>query len=89
LKTLWIIFFSVFIAELGDKTQLATMLFAADPNTSRWGVFAASAAALVCSSFLAVLVGAQIARFISPAMLNTMAAIGFVVIGIWMLIGKG
>jgi putative Ca2+/H+ antiporter (TMEM165/GDT1 family) len=89
LKTLWVIFFSVFIAELGDKTQLATLLFATDPDKSRVSVFAASAAALVCSSFLAVLAGAQISRFVSPAMLNTMAGIGFVVIGVWMLIGKG
>jgi putative Ca2+/H+ antiporter (TMEM165/GDT1 family) len=87
-KTVWIVFFSVFIAELGDKTQLATLLFATDPDKSRVSVFAASAAALICSSFLAVLVGAQISRFVSPSMLNTMAGIGFVVIGIWMLIAK-
>ena len=89
MKTLWVIFFSVFVAELGDKTQLATMLFAADPNVSRWGVFAASAAALVFSSLLAVLLGSQISRFISPGTLNTIAGIGFVIIGIWMLVGKG
>ena len=89
MKTLWVIFFSVFVAELGDKTQLATMLFAADRNVSRWGVFAASAAALACSSFLAVLVGAQISRFVSPSTLNTVAGIGFVIIGVWMLVWKG
>jgi len=89
LKALWVIFFSVFVAELGDKTQLATLLFATDPNVSRWGVFVASAGALVCTSLLAVLFGAQISRFVNPSTLRIVAGIGFIVIGIWMLINKG
>ena len=47
--TLWPIFVTVFLAELGDKTQLATLLFAAEQNTSKIGVFLASAGALVLS----------------------------------------
>ena len=57
--TLWPIFVTVFFAELGDKTQLATLLFAADQCTNKIAVFAASAGALVLSSLIAVLVGSQ------------------------------
>ena len=49
-----------FFAELGDKTQLATLLFAADKSTNKVGVFAAAAAALVLSRLIAVLVGSQL-----------------------------
>jgi putative Ca2+/H+ antiporter (TMEM165/GDT1 family) len=89
LRTLWVIFFSVFVAELGDKTQLATLLFATDPNVSRWGVFVASAGALVCTSLLAVLFGSQISRFVSPSTLKVVAGVGFVAIGSWMLMNRG
>lgn len=83
--TLWPIFVTVLMAELGDKTQLATLLFAADPRVSKLGVFAASSAALVLSSLLAVLLGAQLSQYVSPRMLKLMAGIGFVAIGIWVL----
>lgn len=83
--SLWSIFVTVLFAELGDKTQLATLLFAADPQMSRVGVFCASAGALVLSSLLAVLVGGQLSAVVSPRVLKLMAGIGFVVIGGWML----
>lgn len=81
------IFVSIFIAELGDKTQLATLLFATDTNLSRLGVFLAASSALVCSSLLAVLVGGQITRLLSPATLQVIAGVGFIIIGVWMLVG--
>lgn len=84
--SLWPIFVTVFFAELGDKTQLATLLFAADPNASKFGVFAASAAALVLSSFIAVLVGSQLSAYIQPRALKLVAGVGFIAIGIWVLI---
>lgn len=83
--TLWPIFVTVFLAELGDKTQLATLLFAADQRVSKLGVFAASSAALVLSSLIAVLVGAQLSQYVSPRMLKLVAGVGFVAIGIWVL----
>jgi putative Ca2+/H+ antiporter (TMEM165/GDT1 family) len=83
--SLWSIFVTVFFAELGDKTQLATLLFAADPQVSRIGVFCASAGALVLSSLLAVLIGGQLSSVVSPKVLKLVAGIGFVVIGGWML----
>lgn len=83
---LWPIFVTVFFAELGDKTQLATLLFAAEQDTSKLGVFIASAGALVFSSLLAVLVGSQLSAYIPPRALKLVAGIGFIAIGIWVLI---
>ncbi len=51
------VFLSVFLAELGDKTQIATLLFAADSKLSPFAVFLASAGALILSSVIAVLAG--------------------------------
>jgi len=83
---LWPIFVTVFLAELGDKTQLATLLFAADKSTNKVGVFAASAGALVLSSLIAVLVGAQLSAVIPPRALKLIAGIGFIGVGMWVLI---
>ena len=88
MRNLLPIFFSILIAELGDKTQLATLLFATDPQLSRAGVFLASAFALTVSSFFAVLLGDQIMRVVSPALLHALAGIGFIVIGLWILLGN-
>ena len=51
------VFTSVFIAELGDKTQLATMLFASDKDTSKLTIFLGAAAALVVTSAIGVVAG--------------------------------
>ena len=84
--TLWPIFVTVFFAELGDKTQLSTPLFAADQRTNKVGVFTASAGALVLSSHIAVVVGSQQSAYIPPPTLKLVAGIGFMGIGIWVLI---
>ena len=70
---LWSIFVTVFLAELGDKTQVATLLFAADPRLSRLGVFSASAGALALSSLLAVLSAASSPNVLSPHLLKGIA----------------
>ena len=78
-------FVSVFLAELGDKTQLATVLFAAQPTVSKPAVFAASAAALCLSSALAVLAGSYLGAAIPARPLRLGAGIGFVAIGAWLM----
>jgi putative Ca2+/H+ antiporter (TMEM165/GDT1 family) len=88
MRTYVTVFLSVFVAELGDKTQLATLLFASDPQVSKLGVFLAAAGALVASSLLAVLVGEQLGAWVRPGLLQTIAGIAFVVIGGWMLIAR-
>ena len=86
MKTYMVVFASILIAELGDKTQLATLLFATDRSAAKLGVFFAAAAALVLSSALAVIVGAHAGEWISPRILRTVAGFGFVAIGVWVLL---
>ena len=87
-KTAAVVFLTVFVAEIGDKTQLATMLFAAKGETSKWAVFAGAALALVLAAAIGVLVGAQIERFVSPRTLKIVAGVGFIAIGIWTIVAK-
>jgi putative Ca2+/H+ antiporter (TMEM165/GDT1 family) len=82
------VFATVFLAEIGDKTQLATMLFAAEGKTSKWVIFAGSALALALAAGIGVLVGAQIERFISPRTLKIVAGTGFIAIGVWTIVAK-
>jgi putative Ca2+/H+ antiporter (TMEM165/GDT1 family) len=79
------VFVSVFLAELGDKTQLATLVFAANPDVTRVGVFTAAASALVLSTALAVGVGTTLGEWVKPQQLRTLSALGFIAIGAWML----
>ncbi|MEC9361780.1 TMEM165/GDT1 family protein [Sinimarinibacterium flocculans] len=79
------VFVTVFVAELGDKTQLATLLFSADRPASRWTVFAASASALVLAAGIGVLAGGWLAQHVSPRHLKLLAGAGFMVIGAWTL----
>ena len=75
----------VFVAELGDKTQLATMLYASDAENPRLTVFAASAAALVLSSAIGVVAGHAISEYVSPTVVRWVAGLGFVAVGVWIL----
>ena len=76
-------FASVFVAELGDKTQLATLMFAAGKGNSKLLVFAACASALVLSSAIGVVAGSVVSHHVSPKVLSWVAGIGFIVIGVW------
>lgn len=86
LKIITTVFSAVFIAELGDKTQLATMLFASDKDTSRWAVFVGASMALIATSALGVVAGSFLSEYISEKVLHYVAGIGFIAIGIWTLI---
>ena len=84
-KILAEVFAAVFIAELGDKTQLATMLFAADKAVSKWTVFTGASLALVVASGIGVLAGAFLAEHVSTKLLHYVAGAGFIAIGVWTL----
>ena len=86
MKTYAVVFLSVFLAELGDKTQLATFLFATNPVTSKVAVFAAAAAALVVSTLLAVVLGAQVGALVAPERMRMLAGVAFIGVGAWMLL---
>ncbi|HKY08294.1 MAG TPA: TMEM165/GDT1 family protein [Candidatus Binatia bacterium] len=84
-RVLATVFTSVFIAELGDKTQLATMLFAADKDASKLTVFIGASLALVLTSAIGVVAGSVISQYVSEKALSYLAGAGFIVIGIWTL----
>ena len=84
-KVFFTIFTAVFIAELGDKTQLATMLFASDEAVSRVTVFLAASSALVVASAIGVLAGSLLTTVVSEQTLHYVAGTGFVLIGAYTL----
>lgn len=75
-------FAAVFLAEFGDKTQLATMMFASERKVSPWLVFAASGGALLLSAALATFFGAMASKYLSGVPFKLIAGIGFILIGI-------
>lgn len=90
-KILFATFTSVFVAELGDKTQLATMVLSATASGkgARWAVFAGASLALVATSALGVLAGGVVGKFVSPGTLHKIAGALFIALGIWMFVSKG
>jgi putative Ca2+/H+ antiporter (TMEM165/GDT1 family) len=86
-KALLVTFGLVFLAELGDKTQLTTMMLAAQ-NRSAVAVFAGSALALVTASLLGVVFGEAITRLVPASVIRSGAAVGFIAIGALLLIGR-
>ena len=85
LKTTVAIFGTVFLAELGDKTQLATVLFASNRQNTALAVFFAAAAALVASTAIAVAAGSALSHYVNTRHLSILAGAGFFVIGAWTL----
>jgi putative Ca2+/H+ antiporter (TMEM165/GDT1 family) len=79
------VFIAVFIAELGDKTQLATLLFAADKEAGKLTVFLGASMALVATSAIGVALGGVLSSYLSEKILHLIAGIGFIAIGIWTL----
>ncbi|MGH8176295.1 MAG: TMEM165/GDT1 family protein [Steroidobacter sp.] len=86
LKALLTVFATIFLAELGDKTQLATLLFAANAKHSAWLIFIAASLALVCAAGLGVLAGGFVAKHVDTRILSIVAGVGFIAIGAWTLI---
>ena len=80
------VFATVFLAELGDKTQMATLLYAADPQASKLAVFIAASVALICASALAVAAGGLVATYVSPRILSRVAGAAFVAVGLWTIV---
>jgi putative Ca2+/H+ antiporter (TMEM165/GDT1 family) len=77
------VFGVVFLAELGDKTQLATLLFSAKTPDKLITVFVGASLALIMASAIGVLAGGLVAQYVSPKALSVVAGIGFILIGLW------
>lgn len=77
------VFGVVFLAELGDKTQLATLLFSAKSPERLITVFVGASLALVLTSAIGVAAGGFVAQYVSPRLLSYFAGAGFVIIGMW------
>jgi putative Ca2+/H+ antiporter (TMEM165/GDT1 family) len=78
-------FLTIFVAELGDKTQIATLLFAAEGKHAPMSVFLVCAGALVLGAAISVIVGAYGGAWLQNVPLKLIAGIGFIVIGLWSL----
>lgn len=82
------VFGTVFLAEIGDKTQLATLLFASNEKHDRWTILAGACVALCSAAAIGVLAGKLLGRHVDPKTLRWVAGIGFIAIGVWTLVKK-
>ena len=80
----WTTFFTVFLAEVGDKTQLAAMS-ATVRSGALWTVFFAASAALVCATALGVALGGVLFRVIPAVAIKWCAGLAFIAVGLWVL----
>tara|TARA_S200000501_G_scaffold261746_1_gene245677 strand:+ start:894 stop:1205 length:312 start_codon:yes stop_codon:yes gene_type:complete len=80
-------FITIFIAELGDKTQLATLTMSGTSNKPL-AVFLGSSTALVFASLIGALAGGSISNFVPEIILKSIASITFFIIGIRLFINS-
>ena len=85
-KLLVTVFGTVFAAEIADKTQIATLLYATNAPQSRLTVFLGSALALALASGIAVLAGSALSHWIQPKVMSYLAGAAFIAVGIWTII---
>ena len=85
-KVFLTVFGAIFIAELGDKTQFATLLFAADKEVNKFTVFFGASFALILTTAIGVLAGGVVANYIDEKYLHYLAGAGFIIIGLYTLI---
>lgn len=88
IRLFWSTLVMIFLAEMGDKTQLATLSLAAGAK-SRWLVFAGAATGLALTSLLAVLGGDVVSRFVPTPWIRRCAGVVFLSFGILYLVGGG
>lgn len=86
LKTFLVITGTVFLAEIGDKTQLATLLYASDAETSKLFVLLAACLALIAAASLSVLAGAWLSHHLDAKIIRIVAGVAFIAVGAWTLV---
>ena len=77
----------IFLAEIGDKTQIAAMTMAAEKKRP-WEVFLAASLALVAVSAIGVMVGSTLSQYLPLEWIKRGAGLSFIVIGVLILLGK-
>mgnify|MGYP000204874919 CR=1 FL=1 len=85
-KLFLVVFWTVFLAELGDKTQVATFLFATQNPVHRYLVFVGAFSALAVSTLLVVLLGSKVTEFLPMKIIRILSGLGFILIGIFILL---
>ena len=80
-------FVTVFLAEMGDKTQLAVFGFASQ-NVSKWTVFIAASLGLIAATVVGVLAGAIVGKYISPVYIKYGSGALFIIIGLFIIFKK-
>ena len=85
LEVLGSAFLMIFLAELGDKTQISTFALVSE-SKSPVSVFLGAALALVCSSFIGVVLGSVVGKFVPDRIMKFAAAVVFLGFGAWTLI---
>ena len=86
LKLFATVFATIFLAELGDKTQIATFLFASRTSASLLTVFLAASLALLAATGIAIAAGSLVAEHINEKYLAWAAGVGFILIGLWTIL---
>ena len=85
-KLLFTVFATIFVAEIGDKTQLATLLYASGAEVRKLTVFLGASVALTLTSALGVLVGSALSHYVNAKYLAWVAGVGFIAVGIWTIV---
>jgi putative Ca2+/H+ antiporter (TMEM165/GDT1 family) len=87
MKVFWLTFVTLFLAELGDKTQLSVILLTSKTKSPVW-VFAGAATALILVTLLAVIFGDVLMRYVPERILKKIAALAFILIGVLIFFDK-
>lgn len=86
-KTIMVAFVTIFLAELGDKTQLATLVYAAESQRT-FSVFLGASLALICSSFFGAYIGGYLGKQMPQSLVKTLGGCLFIVIGVIMILKR-
>ncbi|OGR85692.1 MAG: hypothetical protein A2901_05710 [Elusimicrobia bacterium RIFCSPLOWO2_01_FULL_54_10] len=87
-KLFWTAFVTIFLAELGDKTQLGVLSFTA-AGKSPATIFAAASLALILSTFTGVLAGSLLAKYFDPKVVRVVAGLLFIAVGLLVIFKRG
>jgi len=86
-QVFWVTFGTIFLAEMGDKTQLAALTMTAETRVPL-AVLAGACAALCLATFLGVMVGSFLSHLLPETLLRKAAGAAFIIIGALILMGK-